>query len=70
MPWIKCCQEPYETIKQADAAILVTEWPEFSKLNFKKVKRLMKRPIIVDGRNFLNKEILLDMGFEYEAIGV
>jgi len=56
--------------KQADAAILVTEWPEFSKLNFKKVKRLMKRPIIIDGRNFLNKEILLDMGFEYEAIGV
>lgn len=70
MPWLKFCSEPYEVFKQADGAIIVTEWQEFGKLNFKKIRQLMKRPIIIDGRNFLNKERLLDMGFEYEAIGV
>ncbi len=70
MPWIKYCKDPYEALEGADATILVTEWPEFEKLNFKKVKKLMKKPIIIDGRNFLNKEALIDIGFEYEGIGI
>ena len=70
MPWVKYCKDPYEALEGADATILVTEWPEFEKLNFKKVKKLMKKPIIIDGRNFLNKEALIDIGFEYEGIGI
>jgi len=62
-------KNPYAALRGADAAILVTEWPEFAKLNFRKVKKIMKRPIIIDARNFLNKKMLKDMGFVYEGIG-
>ncbi|MCD6478462.1 MAG: UDP-glucose/GDP-mannose dehydrogenase family protein, partial [Candidatus Diapherotrites archaeon] len=70
MPDITYCSRVYDALCNADAAILVTEWPEFANLNFGRVKRLMKNPVIVDGRNFLNRKKLKDMGFIYEAIGV
>ncbi len=59
----------YDCAKQADVLCLVTEWPQFKKLDFGKIKKHMKKAIIVDGRNFLPKEKLKKMGFSYEGIG-
>jgi UDPglucose 6-dehydrogenase len=70
IPDITYCPRAYDALREADAAILVTEWPEFANLNLRRVKRLMRNPVIVDGRNFLNKKKLKDIGFVYEAIGV
>jgi UDPglucose 6-dehydrogenase len=70
LPEINYCITPYEALNGAHAAILITEWPEFNSLDFSKVKRNMKNPLIVDGRNFLNKKTLTDLGFVYEGIGV
>ena len=53
----------------ADAAVLVTEWPEFAELDWAEVARRMARPLIVDGRNFLDPATLRTAGFEYEGIG-
>ena len=53
----------------ADAAVLVTEWPEFAELDWAEVARRMARPLIVDGRNFLDPAALRTAGFEYEGIG-
>ena len=53
----------------ADAAVLVTEWPEFAELDWAEVARRMARPLIVDGRNFLDPAALREAGFEYEGIG-
>jgi UDPglucose 6-dehydrogenase len=60
---------PYAVCENADCLCLITEWEEFSQVDFKKVKSLMRQPIIFDGRNFLNKEALLSLGFEYYGIG-
>ena len=59
----------YQSLKGAEALLLVTEWPQYSKLDFLKIKKIMKKPIIIDGRNFLPKERLKKLGFIYEGIG-
>ena len=58
-----------EALSGADAAVLVTEWPEFAELDWTVVAARMNRPLIVDGRNFLDPKALTDAGFEYEGIG-
>jgi UDPglucose 6-dehydrogenase len=58
-----------EAVDGADAAVLVTEWPEFAALDWAEVKRRMRFPLIVDGRNFLDREALVAAGFTYEGIG-
>jgi UDPglucose 6-dehydrogenase len=58
-----------EAVDGADAAVLVTEWPEFAQLDWVEVKRRMRVPLIVDGRNFLDREALIEAGFTYEGIG-
>jgi UDPglucose 6-dehydrogenase len=60
---------PYKALENADLLVLVTEWEEFSKLDFKKVKKIMAGPNIIDGRNFLDKTELQGMGFRYIGIG-
>lgn len=59
-----------EAIDGADAVVLVTEWPEFRELDWAgEVKRRMRVPLVVDGRNFLDREQLVEAGFTYEGIG-
>jgi len=53
----------------ADAAVLVTEWPEFAELDWGEAAGRMARPLLVDGRNFLDPKTLTRAGFEYEGIG-
>jgi UDPglucose 6-dehydrogenase len=58
-----------EALEGADAAVLVTEWAEFAELDWAVAAERMTRPLIVDGRNFLDPEKLVSSGFEYEGIG-
>jgi|SRR6201747_494106 len=58
-----------EALEGADAAVLVTEWSEFAELDWADVARRMARPLIVDGRNFLDPTTLRAAGFDYEGIG-
>ncbi|MGN6558610.1 MAG: UDP-glucose dehydrogenase family protein [Solirubrobacterales bacterium] len=58
-----------EALEGADAAVLVTEWGEFAQLDWAAAAEQMARPLIVDGRNFLDPEKLVKAGFEYEGIG-
>ena len=59
-----------EALDGADAAVLVTEWPEFAELDWAgEVKARMATPLVVDGRNFLDRESLRAAGFTYEGIG-
>ena len=56
-------------LEGADAAVLVTEWSEFRDLDWAAVAGAMARPLIVDGRNYLDPATLVAAGFEYEGIG-
>jgi UDPglucose 6-dehydrogenase len=59
-----------DAIDGADAVVLVTEWPEFRELDWTgEIKRRMRVPLVVDGRNFLDREQLVEAGFTYEGIG-
>jgi UDPglucose 6-dehydrogenase len=58
-----------EALDAADAAVLVTEWPEFAELDWAAAAERMARPVLVDGRNFLDPHKLVKAGFEYEGIG-
>lgn len=60
---------PYEALRNSEAMVLVTEWPEYQKLDYLKVKKIMKGKHIFDGRNFLPKEKLKKLGFIYEGMG-
>lgn len=62
-------QDPYQALKQSSALILVTEWEQFRKLDFKKAAQLMKEKIVVDGRNIYQAEKLKKLGFKYQGIG-
>jgi UDPglucose 6-dehydrogenase len=66
----RICDSALDALDGADAAVLVTEWPEFAELDWAgEVHERMARPVIVDGRNFLDREALRAAGFTYEGIG-
>jgi UDPglucose 6-dehydrogenase len=58
-----------EALDGVDAAVLVTEWPEFAELDWMAAAERMARPLLVDGRNFLDPDAMKASGFEYEGIG-
>lgn len=66
---ISYCQSKYETIKGADAMILLTEWKEFRSPDFDELKSQLNTPIIFDGRNQYDESRLKKQGFEYYQIG-
>ena len=66
----RVCDTALDAVDGADAVVLVTEWPEFGELDWAgEVKQRMRVPLVVDGRNFLDREALLQAGFTYEGIG-
>jgi UDPglucose 6-dehydrogenase len=62
-------KNPYEALKNANLMVLITDWADFLDLDFVKIKLIMKNPYLIDGRNFLDKKKLLDLGFVYRGIG-
>jgi UDPglucose 6-dehydrogenase len=66
---IHYCQRPYDACKGADGLIIVTEWQEFRHPDFAQIKRLLREPVIFDGRNLYEPKTMKDLGFTYYGIG-
>lgn len=66
---ITYAKKSYDALKDADALLLLTEWNEFRRPDFDKIKSLLKKPIIIDGRNQYDKRRLKEKGFDYTCIG-
>jgi UDPglucose 6-dehydrogenase len=66
---IEYAEKPMDALKGADALILITEWNEFRRPDFEAVKRLLKHPVIFDGRNIYRRKTLEQLGFTYFGIG-
>lgn len=62
-------ENSYEALKNADAMLLLTEWNEFRRPDFDKIKTLLKSPVIFDGRNQYDAERMERRGFEYYCVG-
>lgn len=66
---INYCTNMYDAVSDADALLLVTEWKEFRVPSWSVIKKAMRRPVVIDGRNIYEKKELLEQGFEYSCIG-
>jgi UDPglucose 6-dehydrogenase len=66
---ITFCSDPYEAARDVDGLVLLTEWEEFNRLDYEKLKKLMKTPVLIDGRNQLDPENMKALGFLYQGIG-
>jgi UDPglucose 6-dehydrogenase len=69
MNTIDYCKDAYAVAKGADALLVVTEWDEFRELDLDRLKSLMRRPVIVDGRNIFDPKTMRDRGFVYRGVG-
>jgi UDPglucose 6-dehydrogenase len=69
LPDIAITDNPYEALRDADAMLVVTEWEQVRSLDLARVKTLMRRPYVFDGRNVFDPEIMVSEGFAYFAIG-
>ena len=67
---LEISNSPYDAAKNSDIILLITEWPEFKNLDFSKIKELMRTPIIIDCKNFLDPKIFKDISFDYYGVGI
>src|SRR3989344_600524 len=58
-----------DVFENADAVLVLTEWPQFRNIDLKKAKSMMKVPLLIDGRNIFSKEEIASMGFKYISMG-
>jgi UDPglucose 6-dehydrogenase len=62
-------EQQYDALAGADALLIMTEWKEFNTPNFGRMKKLLKRPVIFDGRNIYDPVVMQEAGFTYHSIG-
>ena len=66
---VELFDDPYKLAKGCDALMVITEWNEFKQLDLDKIKSLLKKPVIYDGRNIYDPKLMKEIGFMYQAIG-
>ncbi len=66
---IRLAKDPYDLAKGSDCMVVLTEWNEFKDLDLRRIKKLMRQPVVVDGRNLYDPETLRKFGFRYSAVG-
>jgi len=66
---VEFSRDVYSCFRLCDCAVFVTEWPQFKELDFGRVKKLMKHPIIIDGRNMYDPDRMKALGFHYCGVG-
>jgi UDPglucose 6-dehydrogenase len=69
LPGVTYCATAYDAAKEADALLIVTEWNEFRRPDFPRMRQLMRRPMILDGRNLYEPDVMREHGFAYLPIG-
>jgi UDPglucose 6-dehydrogenase len=66
---VTLCQDAYETAQGTDALVVITEWNEFKHLSLPRLKKAMRQPIVVDGRNIYEVDQMKALGFVYRGVG-
>ena len=66
---VTLCQDAYEVAEDADALVIATEWNEFKHLDLPRIRKALRRPIVVDGRNIYEPERMAALGFTYRGVG-
>jgi len=66
---VRLCDDQYETLRAADALLLLTEWKPFRSPDFQRIKELLRAPVIFDGRNQYDLGQMYSLGFRYHSVG-
>lgn len=66
---VRFCKSPYEAAENSDCLLIMTEWDEFKELDLVRLKKLLRQPIIIDGRNIFEPDNMKKLGFIYKSIG-
>ena len=66
---IELCKNGYDALEGADALVILTEWQEFRNPDFEMIAKKLKKPVIFDGRNLYDLEVVKKAGFEYYSVG-
>jgi UDPglucose 6-dehydrogenase len=66
---VELCPDPYRMAEGCDAIIVVTEWNEFKHLDLDRVYKLMRLPVLLDGRNIYDPATMKSLGFHYRGLG-
>ncbi|WP_322817215.1 UDP-glucose/GDP-mannose dehydrogenase family protein [Chloroflexus sp.] len=69
LPTVTFTATAYDVAKDADALLLVTEWNEFKQLDWQRIKRYMRQPVVIDGRNLYDPREMRNLGFIYWGVG-
>jgi UDPglucose 6-dehydrogenase len=69
MPSVEMSKDPYIMARGCNALMVVTEWNEFKQLDLERVKGLMRTPVILDGRNIYDPNVMVKLGFHYRGVG-
>jgi UDPglucose 6-dehydrogenase len=69
VPQVEYCSDAYAAAEGAEALLALTEWEEFLRLDLTKVRQIMVRPLVLDGRNMFSRATMAEHGFEYVDIG-
>lgn len=69
LPDVTYCPDPYDAARGSDAVVLLTDWDEFRALDLSRLRDIMRRPVLIDGRNLLDPEQAQALGFHYTGIG-
>jgi UDPglucose 6-dehydrogenase len=69
LPEIAMCGSPYEVADNADALVTATPWNEFKQLDMERIRKSMRQPVLVDGRNIYEPARMRELGFTYRGVG-
>jgi UDPglucose 6-dehydrogenase len=69
LPGARYCDDALAAIRGADAAVIATEWNEFRRMNLERVRKLLRRPVLVDCKNIYDPAVMREIGFHYVGVG-
>jgi UDPglucose 6-dehydrogenase len=69
MPYLQLAEDAYDLARGCDALIVLTPWNEFKNLDMERIRKAMRQPVLIDGRNLYAPEEMNALGFTYRGIG-
>ncbi|WP_217557685.1 UDP-glucose/GDP-mannose dehydrogenase family protein [Paenibacillus sp. GbtcB18] len=69
LPGVRCLTDPYEAAENAEAVVIATDWEELRRIDFERLRNLVRQPLIIDGRNMFAPAEMAEKGFTYVSVG-
>jgi len=68
-PQVRYAADSYEAVQDANAALVLSDWQEFAAIDLDRLRKALRHPIVIDGRNLFDPELMAEKGFTYFSVG-